>query len=81
MVALHTLFEYNFFKYFSEFGGYSPEIENVITAGTTGFICGTFMGAMGASKSEYINFIDKNKTSVFESHFHAKVFHMIFFLL
>jgi len=55
-----------------EFGNCSPEIDGVITTYAAGFLCGSIIGAAGASKDEYINFIDKNKASQFNSHYHAK---------
>lgn len=58
---------------FSEFGSVSPEMNGVITTTAAGFLCGSLIGAAGASKTEYINFIDNNKASLFDSHYHAKV--------
>jgi len=55
-----------------EFGGFSPEMDGVITSTSAGFLCGSLLGAAGASKNEYITFIDKNKASQFDSHYHAK---------
>jgi len=58
--------------FLDEFGSVSPEMNGVITTTAAGFLCGSLIGAAGASKTEYINFIDNNKASLFDSHYHAK---------
>nr|SVE75450.1 EOG090X0FS6 [Daphnia dolichocephala] len=55
-----------------EFNAISPELDNVLTAGTAGLIAGMFMGGIPASKIAHGDFIDRNKASTFENHFEAK---------
>jgi len=52
--------------------GMSPEMDSVVTTAAAGFLCGSFLGAAGSSKTEYVSFVDKNKASQFTSHHHAK---------
>ena len=48
-------------------------MDSVVTTAAAGFLCGSFLGAAGSSKTEYVSFVDKNKASQFTSHHHAKV--------
>nr|SVE77309.1 EOG090X0FS6 [Daphnia lumholtzi]SVE78557.1 EOG090X0FS6 [Daphnia lumholtzi] len=55
-----------------EFNSISPELDNVLSAGTAGLLVGMFLGGLPASKVEYDDFINRNKAAQFESHFEAK---------
>nr|SVE70743.1 EOG090X0FS6 [Daphnia similis]SVE72004.1 EOG090X0FS6 [Daphnia similis]SVE72631.1 EOG090X0FS6 [Daphnia similis] len=55
-----------------EFNSISPELDNVLSAATTGLFAGMFIGGIPASKIEYDDFISRNKAATFENHFEAK---------
>nr|SVE88331.1 EOG090X0FS6 [Daphnia similis] len=55
-----------------EFNSISPELDNVLSAGTGGLLVGMFIGGIPASKIEYDDFISRNKAATFENHFEAK---------
>ncbi|KAJ9593273.1 hypothetical protein L9F63_015148 [Diploptera punctata] len=55
-----------------EFGGLSPELNAVMQASYMGLFVGAIYGGVSNSRIAYMNFMERNEATAFQSHFEAK---------
>lgn len=58
---------------FSEFGAISAELNSIYQAGFLGFLTGAIYGGVIQSRVAYMNFMENNEATAFNSHLDAKV--------
>ncbi|XP_073820215.1 RPII140-upstream gene protein [Musca autumnalis] len=55
-----------------EFGSISPELNSIYQAGFLGFLVGAIYGGIIQSRTAYIDFMENNQATAFQSHLDAK---------
>ena len=55
-----------------EFGALSPELNSVLQASYMGIFVGFLYGGITTSRIAYMNFMERNEATAFQSHFEAK---------